>query len=159
MKYLSQSKYEKRMAELKKRNEIAKQKNELKAEKNRLKKKPTTSKLLLVAVVILCVEIVIFSQYVMIKFQDLTALYTLIGVPVTLVPVALGYYYKAKSENTIGGLTYRQMEIDNGIDVNTPNECIDVNVNENGVDEVSASGEYENVSEPSTEDGQIEINV
>ena len=159
MKYLSQSKYEKRMAELKKRNEIAKQKNELKAEKNRLKKKPTTSKLLLIAVVILCVEIVIFSQYVMIKFQDLTALYTLIGVPVTLVPVALGYYYKAKSENTIGGLTYRQMEIDNGIDVNTPNECIDINVNKNGVDEVSAGGEYEGVSEPPTEDSQIEINV
>ena len=159
MKYLSQSKYEKRMAELKKRNEIAKQKNELKAEKNRLKKKPTTSKLLLIAVVILCVEIVIFSQYVMIKFQDLTALYTLIGVPVTLVPVALGYYYKAKSENTIGGLTYRQMEIDNGIDVNTPNECIDINVNKNGVDEVSAGGEYEGVSEPPTEDSQIETNV
>lgn len=159
MKYLSQSKYEKKMAELKKRNEIAKQKNELKAEKNRLKKKPTTSKLLLIAVVILCVEIVIFSQYVMIKFQDLTALYTLIGVPVTLVPVALGYYYKSMRENTENGITYRQMEIDNGIDVNTPNECIDVNVNENGVDEVSAGGEHEGVSEPPTEDSQIEINV
>ena len=157
MKYLSQSKYEKRMAELKKRNEIAKQKNELKAEKNRLKKKPTTSKLLLVAVVILCVEIVIFSQYVMVKFQDLTALYTLIGVPVTLVPVALGYYYKSMRENTENGITYRQMEIDNGIDVNTPNECIDVNVNENGVDGVSAGGECEGVSEPPTEDSQIEI--
>lgn len=159
MKYLSQSKYEKRMAELKKRNEIAKQKNELKAEKNRLKKKPTTSKLLLVAVVILCVEIVIFSQYVMVKFQDLTALYTLIGVPVTLVPVALGYYYKSMRENTENGITYRQMEIDNGIDITTSNECIDVNVNENGVDGVSAGGEYEGVSEPPTEDSQIEINV
>lgn len=99
----------------------------------------------------------------MIKFQDLTALYTLIGVPVTLVPVALGYYYKAKSENTIGGVTYEtaihQMGIDNGIDVNTPNECIDVNVNESGVDDVSAGGEYEGVSEPPTEDSRIEINA
>ena len=117
MKYLSQSKYEKRMAELKKRNEIAKQKNELKAEKNRLKKQPTTSKLLLVAVVILCVEIVIFSQYVMIKFQDLTALYTLIGVPVSLVPVALGYFYKSSKENSVNGIVYetaiRQMDMEN----------------------------------------------
>lgn len=159
MKYISQSKFEKKLNQLKKKNELEKQKNELKAEKGKYRKKPTTSKLLLVAVVILCVEIVIFSQYVMIKFQDLTALYTLIGVPVTLVPVALGYYYKAKSENTVGGLTYRQMEIDNGVDINVPNECIDVNVNESNVDEVSAGGEYENVSEPPTEDSQIETNV
>lgn len=135
MKYLSQSKYEKRMAELKKLNEIAKQKNELKAEKNRLKKKPTTSKLLLVAVVILCVEIVIFSQYVMIKFQDLTALYTLIGVPVTLVPVALGYYYKAKSENTIGGVTYETAIHQMGVENNTSTgvECVEEN-NEEYID-------------------------
>lgn len=105
---------------------MEKQKNELKAEKGKYRKKPTTSKLLLVTVVILCVEIVIFSQYVMIKFQDLTALYTLIGVPVTLVPVALGYYYKAKSENTIGGVTYEtaihQMETENIVDNNDSND-------------------------------------
>lgn len=107
----------------------------MKAEKNRLKKKPTTSKLLLVAVIVLSVEIVIFSQYVMIKFQDLTALYTLIGVPVTLVPVALGYYNKSKAENTIGGVTYEtavhQMGIDNGIDTGV--NCVEEN-NEEYID-------------------------
>ena len=148
MKYLSQSKYEKRMAELKKRNEIAKQKNELKAEKNRLKKKPTTSKLLLVAVIVLSVEIVIFSQYVMIKFQDLTALYTLIGVPVTLVPVVLGYYHKSKAENTIGGVTYEtavhQMGIDNGIDTGV--NCVEEN-NEEYIDI------NENFNEPNSMNG------
>lgn len=117
MKYLSQSNYEKRMAELKKRNELAKQKNELKAEKNKYKKKTTTSKLLLIVVVLLCLEIIIFSQYVMIKFQDLNALYTLIGVPVSLVPVALGYFYKSSKENSVNGIVYetaiRQMDMEN----------------------------------------------
>lgn len=85
----------------------------MKAEKGKYRKKATTSKLLLIVVVILCLEIIIFSQYVMIKFQDLTALYTLIGVPVSLVPVALGYFYKSTKENTSGGIVLEQMMIDN----------------------------------------------
>lgn len=123
MRFLSQSKYEKKLAKLKRENEIAKRKNELKAEKNKYKKKISTSKLLLIVVVFLCLEIIVFSQYVMIKFQDLTALYTLIGVPVSLVPVALGYFYKSKAENTVNGIVYetalRQME---NTDINTINE-------------------------------------
>ena len=59
----------------------------------------------------------------MIKFQDLTALYTLIGVPVSLVPVALGCFYKSKAEDTVNGIVYetalRQME---NTDTNTINE-------------------------------------
>lgn len=123
MRFLSQSKYEKKLAKLKRENEITKRKNELKAEKNKYKKKISTSKLLLIVVVFLCLEIIVFSQYVMIKFQDLTALYTLIGVPVSLVPVALGYFYKSKAENTVNGIVYetalRQME---NTDTNTINE-------------------------------------
>lgn len=103
----------KKLNQLKKKNELEKQKNELKAEKGKYRKKATTSKLLLIVVVILCLEIIIFSQYVMIKFQDLTALYTLIGVSVSLVPVALGYFYKSTKENTSGGIVFEQMMIDN----------------------------------------------
>lgn len=117
MRFLNRTKYEKKLENLKRKNEIAKQKNELIAEKNKYKKKTTTSKLLLVVVVLLCLEIIIFSQYVMVKFQDLTALYTLISVPVTIVPVALGYFYKSKSENTVNGIVYetamRQLEAGN----------------------------------------------
>ena len=117
MSFSNKTKYEKKLAKLKRKNEIAKQKNELIEEKNKYKKKTATSKLLLLVVILLCVEILIFSQYVMIKFQDLTALYTLISVPVTIVPVALGYFYKSKSENTANGIVYetaiRQMELDN----------------------------------------------
>ena len=119
MSFSNRSKYEKKLAKLKRKNEIAKQKNELIEEKNKYKKKTTTSKWLLLVVILLCVEILVFSQYVMIKFQDLTALYTLIGVPVTIVPVVLGYYYKSKAENTVGGVTYEaavhQMEMENQV--------------------------------------------
>ena len=51
-------------------------------------------------------EIVFFCQYVMIEFGDTSALYTLIGIPVTLVPTIWGYYSKSKAENTAGGITY-----------------------------------------------------
>lgn len=113
MRFLNITKYEKKLEKLKRKNEIIKQKNELKVEKNKYKKKTTTSKLLLLVVILLCEEILIFSQYVMIKFQDLTALYTLIGVPVTIVPVALGYYYKSLKENTRNGIVFEQMMFDN----------------------------------------------
>lgn len=116
MKYLSDKEYKRKMANLKKKNDIAKKKNDLKKEKRKYKKKISTSKFLLLVVIILCLEIIVFSQYVMIKFQDLTALYTLIGVPVTIVPVALGYYYKSLKENTENGIVYQtalhQMEVE-----------------------------------------------
>jgi len=117
MQHMTRTKFEKKLESLKRKNEIIKQKNELIAEKRKYKKSPSTSKLLLLVVIFICIEIIAFSQYVMIAFNDINALYTLIGVPVSLVPVALGYYYKSKSENTEGGIIYRQMEIEHGIGV------------------------------------------
>lgn len=118
MRFLNRTKYEKKMENLKRKNEIAKQRNELIAEKNKYKKKTTTSKFLLIVVILLCIEIIAFSQYVMITFQDVTALYTLIGVPVTIVPVALGYYYKSKSENSEGGIVFEtaMRQLDSQVD-------------------------------------------
>lgn len=83
----------------------------LKKEKSKYKKKfkvklPSTSKLILLVASLLCFQIVIFCEYVMFKFQDTSAMYALIGVPASLIPVVLGYYYKAKAENTIGGIVY-----------------------------------------------------
>ena len=40
------------------------------------------------------------------KTGDLSALYVLIGVPVSLVPICLGYYWKSCQENTSGGIVY-----------------------------------------------------
>ncbi len=80
------------------------------------KKKLETSKLVLWIVFIICIEILIYTQVVVLILRDSNALYTLVGVPVTLVPIILGYYWKARSQNIKGGITYdtamKQLEIE-----------------------------------------------
>lgn len=101
--------YEKRLDNLQKRNKYLEEKYKLQAEQNEYKTKakaPSTSKLILWTVVLICVEIVIFSEVAMLKTGDTSALYALIGVPVTLVPSVLGYYHKAGRENCVGGVVY-----------------------------------------------------
>lgn len=81
----------------------------LREEKNKYKFKlifPTTSKLLLIGAILLCLEIVIFCEYVMLKLQDSSSLYVLIGIPASLIPIILGYFYKSKAENTSGGIVF-----------------------------------------------------
>lgn len=83
----------------------------LEKEKSKYKKKfkvklPSTSKLILLVASLLCFQIVIFCEYIMLKFQDTSAMYALIGVSASLIPVVLGYYSKAKAENTVGGITF-----------------------------------------------------
>ena len=142
MQHMTRTKFEKKLESLRRKNEIIKQKNELKAEKRKYKKLPSTSKLLLLVVIFMCIEIIAFSQYAMIEFKDINALYTLIGVPVSIVPVALGYYYKSKSENTEGGIVYettmKQMELDNNAGV------------------AKAGGEY-NITSEQTSDNFTEV--
>lgn len=109
MGYLSEKEYEKRMKKAQEKNASKIRKHKLKEEKRKYGfkfKLPSTSKLVLLVVFLMCIEILIFSQYAMIKLGDISAMYTLIGVPVTLVPVTLGYYWKSKNENTIGGITF-----------------------------------------------------
>lgn len=112
--YLSNEKYEHKLAKAQAENESYERRQLLKAEKDKYKNKklPSTSKLLLWVVVILCLEIIIFSEYAMIRLQDMSALYTLIGVPVTLIPTVLGYYYKSLKENTSGGIVYLNAQAD-----------------------------------------------
>lgn len=109
MKYLTNEQYSSQMKALKVRNQQKEKKRKLKEEKNKYKPKlklPTTSKLLLIGAVLLCLEIVIFCEYVMVKLQDTSAMYVLIGIPASLIPIILGYFYKSKAENTSGGIIY-----------------------------------------------------
>ena len=46
------------------------------------------------------------------KYGDLSAMYALIGVPVSLVPICLGYFNKSKAQNTVGGITYDMAMLD-----------------------------------------------
>lgn len=109
MGYLSEKEYATRLKRVQMDNESKERKRKLREEKNKFRPKiklPSTSKLVLLVVILLCLEIVFFCQYVMIEFGDISALYTLIGIPVTLVPTIWGYYSKSKAENTAGGITY-----------------------------------------------------
>lgn len=69
-------------------------------------KKPTTSKLLLVAAFVISLEILIFCEVAYFFNPDPMILTTLIGVPVTVVPIALGYLRKSTAENTANGIVY-----------------------------------------------------
>ena len=123
MGYITEKEYKNRMKKIKEKNASKERKLKLREEKNRYGFKfrfPSTSKIVLFIVFSICVEILIFSQYAMIELRDLNAMYALISVPVTLVPIALGYYWKSKNENTTGGITYetainqmKQLQSDN----------------------------------------------
>lgn len=111
MRYLSEKDFNNRLKQIQAENVQKERLEILKKEKSKYKKKfkvklPSTSKLILLVASLLCFQIVIFCEYVMFKFQDTSAMYALIGVPASLIPVVLGYYYKAKAENTIGGIVY-----------------------------------------------------
>ena len=91
-----------------------------------MKKKWSTSKIVLLVVFIMCIEILIFAEIMMNKYGDLSAMYALIGVPVSLVPIVLGYYHKSARENSQGGITYdmamldRTQELNNAVNYDEP---------------------------------------
>lgn len=108
---MSKKEFESQMRKIKFENESKERKQKLREEKRKYKSKfksklPPTSKLVLLVVFLICIEILIFSQYAMIETGDISALYTLIGVPVTLVPICIAYMIKSKAENSVGGIVY-----------------------------------------------------
>lgn len=109
MGYMSEREYNSRLKKIQDKNITKERKAKLKAEKRKHWPKfklPSTSKLVLLIVFLLCIEIVIFCEYAMIVLGDASAMYVLIGIPTTLVPVILGYYNKSKAENSKDGITY-----------------------------------------------------
>jgi hypothetical protein len=109
LSYISEKEFNSRLKTIRVQNASKKRKEMLKAEKDKYKPKfklPSTSKLVLLGVILLCIEIVIFCEYVMIVLGDTSAMYALIGIPATLVPIVWGYYSKSKAENTAGGIVY-----------------------------------------------------
>jgi hypothetical protein len=57
------------------------------------------------------VEIIFFTEYAMFKYENFSSLYSLIGIPATVIGMMgmiLGYFNKAKAENTEGGVTYEK---------------------------------------------------
>ena len=109
MPYLSEEKFESRLQKIQMNNLSKERKQKLREEKIKYKPKfklPSTSKLILLGAILLCLQIVLFCEYVMITLGDTSAMYVLIGIPATLIPVIWGYYSKSKAENTSGGIIY-----------------------------------------------------
>lgn len=109
MGYITEKEYETHMKKIKRNNVSRERKRKLREEKRKYLPKfklPSTSKLILLGAILLCLQIVIFCEYVMIALGDTSAMYVLIGIPATLIPVIWSYYSKAKAENTQGGITY-----------------------------------------------------
>lgn len=109
MRYMTREEFENQLKNIRRLNLHKARKQKLKEEKNKLRsriKMPNTSKLVLLGVFLMCIEIMAFSQYAMIVLGDASALYALIGVPAALIPTCLGYFDKAKAENTVGGIKY-----------------------------------------------------
>lgn len=109
MRYMSERQYESNMREITQKNRQIEMRKKLRAEKTKHYpqfKFPSTSKLVLFVVIALCLQIVGFCEFIMYKTSDTSAMYALIGLPVTLVPVIWGYYSKSKAENTEGGIVY-----------------------------------------------------
>ena len=118
MNYMTEREYNIKLEKVKAKNESKLFKAKLKAEKNKYKRKfklPSTSKLILLGVILMCVEIVVFCQYLMVRTSDTSALYVLIGIPATLIPIIWAYFSKSKAENTAGGIVYESAIRSQGI--------------------------------------------
>lgn len=109
-RYMSEREFNKKLKEIQKENESIRRINKLEQERSRLrrtkKKKLTTSKLALLIMFFIVFEIVIFTELLMYKTQDLSALYVLIGIPATMILPLWRYYAKSQVENAQGGITY-----------------------------------------------------
>lgn len=114
----------KKRIELENRNLLQKQKlKELKGKYRTKIKKPATSKLALLAVFLICFEVLIFSECFMWQFQDSSALYALIGVPVALMPTLIAYYMKSRAENTEHGIVYEMAMREHQQEENYQEDC------------------------------------
>lgn len=112
---MTQNKFNKKMKKIMKDNASKQRKLLLKKAKDKYKKTKktiSTSKLVLLVLILFCLQIVLFAEYIMMQLGDTSALYVLIGVPATLIPVVWKYYSKSQAENTQGGIVYETAMID-----------------------------------------------
>ena len=111
MRYMSELQYDIELKRIQKENLSKRRIQKLEEERKKLNKKhklPPTSKIILLVVFVLSIQIIAFVEFVMLKYGDFSAAYALIGIPVTIVPTILGYFYKSKAENTQGGIIYEK---------------------------------------------------
>lgn len=139
MAHISNEEYEIELAKIKAENASKERRRKLKEEEKKGKVKrefklPSMSKLMLFGIIALCLQIVLFSEYAMIKLQDASAMYALIGIPTAAVAAYLGYVQKSKAENTAGGIVYESAMLEKKQKMQAGQTHVDIAVNV-GVDE------------------------
>lgn len=109
MKYISQREFERRLKEIRRRNESIERYNKLSQEKQRISfnlKKPTTDKMIAIYLFIILNSVLVYAMVAMWHFADLSYL----GVLITDIAGQVITYYiyakKATAQNTKGGITY-----------------------------------------------------
>lgn len=111
---MSDKEFKAKMKEIQRENEGIEKKKALREERMKYFPKiklPSTSKIVLLVAFILCIQIVLYCENVMTVSGNYSALYVLIGAPVSLVPVVLSYYWKSKAENTKDGIVFERAMI------------------------------------------------
>lgn len=89
---------------------------------NKKKKKFSTSKLILWATFLMCIQIVLFCEYAIIRLEDASSIYAMIGAPIAFIPVVIGYFSKSKVENTSGGITYEMAMLESSYEYDVTKE-------------------------------------
>ena len=109
--YISEEEYKARMKKIKDKNESKERRRNLREERKKYGfklKLPSTSKLIVLVVFLMCLELLIYAEYAMIALNDASAMYVLLGIPVTLIPTVISYFNKSKAENTANGIVYEK---------------------------------------------------
>lgn len=116
---------------------------QMKAELRKLKwswlpkiKKPNTSKLIVLVTFLICLQILWFAEKMVYSYADTSYMYVLLGVPVSLIPVTLGYLSKSGKENRKDGITYdiAMEELKHKFEMENLNSSSADNYNENMFD-------------------------
>lgn len=115
---MSKEKHEERMrriAEDRKEYEYREIERKAIEEFKKPRKHIAASKIFMIVMFLLSLQIIIYSEWLMYRFGDTSALYTLIGIPAALTAALWSYNMKSKAENTKDGLIYEKamMEMQN----------------------------------------------
>ena len=98
--------HEKRMKQIELDNLREEYRQQEEDAKQKKRKKIPYSKIVMGLLFVLAIQIVAFSEIMMYRTGNLSALYALIGISASLTAGYFGYLSHSKAENTKGGIVY-----------------------------------------------------
>ena len=98
--------HEKRMKQIELENLKEEYRQQEEDAKQKKRKKIPYSKIVMGLLFVLAIQIVAFSEIMMYRTENLSALYALIGISASLTAGYFGYLSHSKAENTKGGIVY-----------------------------------------------------